>query len=273
MGKKSRRQRAARQAAPHAEAPASENPAPAPLLGLDRTLTLLAFVGLVGLVVVLTPILGQRSQQGFAQRSEALLSALQSNDSASALRRQLSEELQARYSSISLNDWLQALTLDQLTQTDKVFEQTHKQRGLLRARFERKGQPGLLTAAFINAPSLSLDNRWQVINLCRSDREIAALLQQLRQAVQQGDAAAAYALSAAGQGLQAPQSGGAEAWLKHLRGLGLQSESAWQWALPEAESPMIRVTGQQGALRLQAEILENPEQCQYLVASLKLLGL
>ncbi|MBF2054043.1 MAG: hypothetical protein IGS03_11355 [Candidatus Sericytochromatia bacterium] len=270
MGKKSRRQR---RKAPLQTAdipvPDQETP-PAPLLGLDRILTLLAFVGLVGLVVFFTPILGQRSQQAFEQRASALLQALEQPESASALHEQLSQDLQTRYSPDSLNGWLQQLTLDQLSQTELVFQQTRKQRGLLRAHFERQGQPGLLTASFMNAPSLSLENRWQVMNLCRSDREISVLLQKLREAVQQNDAPAAYALSAAGQGLQRPDTGGAEAWLKQLRQLGLQSESAWQWGLPEGREAMLRVSGQQGTLRLEAEIIENPEQCQYLLASIRL---
>lgn len=270
MGKKSRQQRRS-QAAQATEAPqTAESMAPAPLLGLDRVLTLLGFMALVGLVVFLTPILGQRSQQTFEQQGEILLQALQKPDSASALQAELSEELQSRYSADSLERWLQQLELDQLSQAERVFQQTQKQRGLLRARFERQGQPGLLTAAFMKAPSLSLKNRWQVLNLCRSDQKITALLQSLRQTVQQGDATAAYALSAAGQGLQAPDAGGAEAWLQQLRQLGLQSESAWQWDMPEASEAMIRVSGRQGALRLRAEIIENPEQCQYLLAGIRL---
>lgn len=241
--------------------------APAPLIGMDRILTLVAFVILVGLVVFLTPVLGRRSQHGFEQQVNTLNDILVLAD-ASHQQTQLSEFFPSSRPPEELYQWFKELGLDQVKASSVVFTQAQKQRGVARYLLGQPEQPiGLLSAAFMSAPTLSLGNRWQMMNLCRSDKGIQQLMTALHTAVQAQDAQAAYALSAAGQGMGPGRQ--ADDWLKQLQTFGLHTEMNWTWALPELNQAMLRVHAQQGTQQLQAEILENPEQCQYLVANLQ----
>lgn len=233
---------------------------------LDRRLTLFAFVVLLLVLVLLTPILTRKQSHELQSLSERVFSQLEAQDM-QALRLLFTSGFQKKYSPSGLSSWLEKKGLSKVQRVEKVWEQIGKTQAIVRGRFEMAGKPGILTASFLSVPSLSLDNRWQLAQLCRADLPIQSLVSKFLVLLQAQDYSGAYALTADGVIRQSIYTPGAFA--KHIKALALPRAEPWEWQPLQSLGERLILPGTLSGKQYHFELLEKPDTCDYLILELK----
>lgn len=252
---------------PEPPSSSEEHAAPQAMHGMDRRLTLFAFLLLVGVALFVPPLLGQKLTQEYTRFSEQTLKQIESGD-VSALRAGLIPEFQKEMSESALQNWLENKSLYQTGRLTPLWEQRQGRRAVVRARFSG----GMLTALFAAPPDLSFSNTWQLANLCHTEREQQRTLERFLDYLHARNYALAYTLTAESV---IEDRNELQRWSQEVNSHTWPPADAWTWeALELDEQGGLRLKGraqtEAGVLHVNSLWIERPESCDYLLQELTL---
>lgn len=232
----------------------------------DRMLTLFAFAALLIGLVLLTPLLANKQTGELKTLSAQVFSQLeaQQND---LLYGTFSSAFKEKYTPEGLIAWLGDKGLTDIKHVEKVWTQEGKSQAIVRARFEQAGQVGLLSAFFVSPPKLSLQNRWELAQICRADQQVKDLLTQFLSQLENKQYQSAYDMTADGvikQSLYTPK-----AFAGHIQSLNIPFNHEWLWQPLASEDQLLVLHGTIQGKRYRIELLEKPDSCEYLILDFK----
>lgn len=231
------------------------------MAGADRFLTLLGFIVLVGFSIWLVPTLSQRRGQAF-ETAVAETQKLLRQSEAGPLYASLDAGVKSSRSETEVRRWLESLGVLGLSDSKVLARQDVTGMGTAVLSFKaRDGEAGVMTLKLLQTRSLDLRSPWHLVDICRPDREARKLMQQFQTHLQAGATDKAQALlSATGE---TDQTGPLLARAKTL----LAKSTSWQ-SLDAARYPWV-LSGNGPGGAVYAEILEQPDRCEYRVADIR----
>ncbi|MGV3525960.1 MAG: hypothetical protein ACO1RX_17185 [Candidatus Sericytochromatia bacterium] len=268
MGRK-QRLRAERKAQVLTKHQIENPPAPERLKHLDRWLTGLGFLALLGLAVFVAPGLARKQDHDFQTTVSQSMAALEQPE-LQQIHAGLAPLLQGNYTPAQLGTLLQERQLRHLRELNAVEEQKTGTQGVVHMRFQQEGQTGWLSALYLNLPELTLQNRWRLASLCRSDRAIQQQAELFVTALQQQRWESALALTTAS--LHTPPADAPDAArLQSLRReLPTQAVENWESLRIQDHQLVIAARWPSARLRLRAQL--DPLSCQARIAGTELLA-
>lgn len=270
MGRK-QRLRAERKAKAPLKSQNALSPPPAPdrLKHLDRWLTGLGFIALLGLAAFVAPGLARKQDHDFQSTVKQSITALQEPD-LQRVHAELTPILQGNYTPAQLGTLLQERQLLDLRGLEAVEEQKTGTQGVVHMRFQQRGQTGWLSALYLNLPELTLQNRWRLASLCRSDLAVQEQAQQFVTALQQQRWESALGLTTASLSTPPPDAPDAARLQSLRRELPTGPVASWESLRIQDHQLLLAARWPSARLRLRLQV--DPLSCQVRIAGTELLA-